>query len=65
MRAPPAGLIGTNMLSEFEFELDIPRRTLALYRAADCTPTRPPWEGPYQTVSGRCHPATISCFRSS
>lgn len=53
MRAPPAGLIGANMLSEFEFELDIPRRMLALYRVADCTPTRPPWEGPYQTISGR------------
>lgn len=48
-----AGIIGADVLTGFDIELDIPRRTLTLYRAVGCSPTRPPWRGQYQTVSAR------------
>jgi len=50
---PPslAGLIGADLLSDFDLELDIPKRTLTLYRVVGCNSVRPPWEGTYDTVA--------------
>ncbi len=50
-KTPPAGVIGADVLSRFDLDLDIPRRTLTLYQTAGCTPFRPPWTGQYQTLS--------------
>lgn len=48
-----AGLIGADLLRDFDIELDIPRRVLTLYRIGECKMSRPPWDGQYQTVSAR------------
>jgi predicted aspartyl protease len=45
-----AGIIGADILMDFDLDLDIPRRTLTLYRVGGCKPSRPPWEGQYQIV---------------
>jgi hypothetical protein len=51
---PPAGgVIGADILHDFDVELDIPQRTLVLYRKQHCIPTQAPWQGPSQIVSGR------------
>jgi len=49
----PAGLIGSDLLSGFEIELDIPAQKLSFYRAAGCDSVRPPWAGRYQTVAAK------------
>jgi predicted aspartyl protease len=46
----PAGLIGSDLLSDFDIELDMPAHKLNFYRAAGCDSVRPPWAGRYQTV---------------
>lgn len=46
-----AGLIGADLLSGFDLELNIPKRTLTLYRVVGCNSVRPPWEGAYDTVA--------------
>jgi predicted aspartyl protease len=51
----PAGLIGGDLLHNFDLELDIPGRTLTLYRPDGCAPSRPAWNGPFDHV-----PATVS-----
>ncbi len=50
-----AGIVGTDLLSKFDLELDFPRQTLAFFRVTDCHAIRPPWAGQYQTL-----PASIS-----
>jgi hypothetical protein len=51
--SPPslAGLIGPDLLAGFDLELDIPKRTLTLYRVIGCKSIRPLWEGTYDTVA--------------
>jgi hypothetical protein len=39
---PVAGLLGADVLSHFQIEIDVPRGRLALYRAGDCA-EGPPW----------------------
>lgn len=48
-----AGIVGADLVSGFDLELDIPGRTLSFYRVSDCDSIRPPWDGPYDTVVGR------------
>jgi predicted aspartyl protease len=55
--SPPAGVIGADLLHDFDLELDIRAQTLTLYRPDPCAPSRPTWNEPYvrvsATVSGR------------
>jgi len=55
LKESAAGIIGADLLNAFDLVLDIPQHTLTLYRPAGCTPTRPPWDGQYETIS-----ATVS-----
>lgn len=52
-----AGVIGMDLLHDFDLELDIPARMLTLYRPDACRPSRPPWHEPYDrvraTITGR------------
>jgi hypothetical protein len=41
------GLLGDDILSQFDVDLDFPSRRLTLYRAADCYGTFAPWTGDY------------------
>jgi len=51
MKEPAAGIIGSDVLIDFDVEFDFPQHTLTLYRPTGCTPIRPPWDGQYQTIS--------------
>ena len=46
----PGGTIGADVLSQYDLNLDISRRTLTFYQTDACTPFSPPWHGPYQIV---------------
>ena len=44
------GLLGADLLGDFDLDLDLPRRTLTLYDRLDCPTLRPPWTGRYATL---------------
>ena len=54
-RTTPAGVIGADLLHDFDLELDVPGRLLTLYRPDRCAPSRPPWPGPSDSI-----PAIVS-----
>jgi clan AA aspartic protease (TIGR02281 family) len=41
----PGGLIGADILSHFDVDIDIPHRQLALWRVTGCTEIQPDWDG--------------------
>jgi predicted aspartyl protease len=49
-REPIAGILGADVLSDFDIEVDMPRRTLTFYHVSGCQFATPPWTGRYQTV---------------
>ncbi len=59
-RPPLDGLLGIDVLVDFEVELDVPRRRAAFYRARSCPAARPDWTGrivslPVQQQAGTGH----------
>jgi predicted aspartyl protease len=42
------GVIGTDLISDFDVDFDFPHATMTLYRPGHCT--EPPWTGPYETI---------------
>ncbi len=42
---PMVGLIGDDILSNYDVDYDIPNRTLTLYSVRNCSSIVPPWEG--------------------
>jgi predicted aspartyl protease len=46
------GLLGSDVLLAFDLDIDVPGRTLTLYRPRVCPDVRPPWTEPYARVSG-------------
>ncbi len=51
LRLPFDGLLGVNALVGFDLDLDVPRGTVALYRARPCAGALPPWTGAYTRLS--------------
>lgn len=51
LRLPFDGLLGINALVGFDLDLDVPRGTVALYRARPCAGALPPWTGTYTRLS--------------
>lgn len=47
----PAGVLGANVLSRYDVELDFPRHTMTLYTAQNCLGRFAPWQGDYQSYS--------------
>ncbi len=47
---PLDGLLGADVLSAFDVDLDIRDDRLTLYRARECPAAGPPWSGPYLSV---------------
>lgn len=43
------GLLGADVLSSFDVDLDLPRHRMALYRKRSC-PDAPPWRAPYTAI---------------
>jgi len=46
------GLLGSDVLLAFDLDIDVPRRTLTLYRPRACPGALPPWNEPYALVPG-------------
>lgn len=42
-----AGLLGADVLSEYDVDLDLANRSLSLYRVRGCSKVTPPWSEPY------------------
>ena len=53
----PGGLIGADILSRFDVDIDIPNRQLALWRVAGCTEMTPDWDGPTAAVPMQIAPS--------
>jgi len=47
---PMAGLIGTDILADYDVELDMPGRTMTFYAVAGCSEIEPPWQGEFARV---------------
>ena len=47
---PIGGLLGTDFLSSFEIDLDLPHQRITLYRMADCPGNVVPWAQPGATI---------------
>jgi predicted aspartyl protease len=47
---PVGGLIGADILSRFDVDLDIPNRRLGLWRVTGCTEVKPDWPGEAYSV---------------
>lgn len=47
----PAGVLGANVLSRYDLELDFPARTLTLYTVSGCMGHFVPWTGSYQAYT--------------
>ena len=46
----PDGLLGADLLADFDLDLDLPHRRLTLYQRLVCSSLRPPWTGPYTEI---------------
>ncbi|MFM0047275.1 retropepsin-like aspartic protease [Paraburkholderia sediminicola] len=51
--AAPVGLIGADLLSRFDVELDFPNHRLTLYRVSSCSGNFIPWSGRYDMFMAR------------
>lgn len=45
------GLLGADVLSDFDVELDLRRQSLGLYQKQACPTAAPNWAGPYSSIS--------------
>jgi predicted aspartyl protease len=50
-RAAPDGVIGADMLSAYDVELDFPARTLTLYAVSGCSGDFIPWPGRHEALT--------------
>ncbi len=48
---PVGGLIGADVLSHFDLDLDVPHRRLGLWDVLGCTQVKPDWAGPTGSVA--------------
>ncbi len=46
------GLLGSDILLAFDLDIDVPNRTLTLYRPRVCPDVQPPWHEPFEEVPG-------------
>jgi len=46
------GLLGADILLTFDLDIDVPGKTLSLYRARRCQEAVPPWDGPAVEITG-------------
>jgi len=46
------GLLGADILTAFDLDIDVPGKTLTLYRQRLCPDVQPPWTEPFAAVSG-------------
>lgn len=51
----PDGLLGADILSGYDMDLDLPHAVMTLYRARACPDGKPPWNAAYVTFRGRLY----------
>jgi len=49
----PEGLLGIDLLSQFELEFDFPNRILTLYTSKNCSGNFVPWAGKFDAIHGK------------
>ena len=49
----PEGLLGIDLLSQFELEFDFPNRVLTLYTSKNCSGNFVPWAGKFDAIQGK------------
>jgi clan AA aspartic protease (TIGR02281 family) len=49
----PEGLLGLDLLSDYELEFDYPNRILTLYTAENCSGNFVPWTGHFDAIQGK------------
>jgi predicted aspartyl protease len=54
------GLLGEDILQQFDIGLDLPNNHIILYDPPDCAATEPPWAGSYAAVPITRHPETLA-----
>ncbi len=54
---PVGGLIGADLLSRFDLDLDIPHRRLGLWQVSGCSEVKPDWSGPTGSVPIEIQPS--------
>jgi len=54
---PLDGLLGTDVLSDFDVDLDLPRHVMGFYQKQTCPTAAPNWAGPYNTLGSGLSPA--------
>jgi predicted aspartyl protease len=48
---PLDGLLGADVLSDFDIDLDLPRHQMTFYQKQSCPTAAPDWAGPYTAIS--------------
>ena len=46
------GIVGLDVLRDYDLDIDAPRRVLTLYRVRQCERADPPWDAPAQPIAG-------------
>lgn len=49
----PQGLLGLDLLSEYELEFDFPNHSLTAYTPVSCSGNFIPWTGPFEAIQGK------------
>lgn len=63
-RPPLDGVVGIDLLIDYELELDAPARVARLYRARPCLDARPAWNTPYAQLAVQQSPGSGHLFVS-
>lgn len=56
-QAPLDGLLGSDVLSDFDVDLDFPEHLIAFYQKQNCPTATPNWANPYSALSTGLSPA--------
>jgi predicted aspartyl protease len=54
--SPPAGLIGADLLSQYDVDFDLGARSMRLYKVQNCSKITPPWTEPYTPLAIKVTP---------
>ena len=59
---PPDGFLGSDVLSRFDIDLDLPDGRVSFYRARPCADATPPWDAPYDVALLEPSPAGTGLY---
>jgi hypothetical protein len=62
LSGPLDGVLGTDTLSSFDIDLDLPRRRMTLYQGQSCAIASPAWAQPYARIAAGRSPSNRLYF---